>query len=93
VAARIADPNHLRFVPISADSRVVESRAPAGFRGRTFAEIDLRKRFGVFVIGVNGNGGGGPVFLPGPDDAVLDHDNLVLIGREGDLMRLREPRS
>lgn len=88
VAAHVANPNLLDFVPIGGDYQVVESRLPTAFAGRTLAEIGLRRRFGVLVIAVRRQDGQDVEFLPGADFELHSGDRLVLIGREGDLARL-----
>lgn len=88
VAAHIANPNLLDFVPIGSDYQVVESRSPASFHDRTLSEIGLRRRFGVLVIAVRRQEPEGVEFLPNADFRLKSGDVLVLIGREGDLARL-----
>jgi len=90
VAAHVANPNLLDFVPIGGDYQVIESRLPSTFDGRTLSDIGLRRRFGVFVIAVRRQEPESVEFLPDADFRLRSGDVLVLIGREGDLARLHE---
>jgi trk system potassium uptake protein TrkA len=63
---------------------------PASFYGHTLRELKIRERFGTFVIAVKELVPERFVFLPEPDFVVKPSDILVMIGREKDLVRLRE---
>ncbi len=88
VAAHIINPNLLDFVPIEEDYRVMEVSPPESFIGRTLMELNVRGRFGIFVMAVKRENGGGFVFLPGPDYRVSGGDSLVMIGKEKDLLNV-----
>jgi trk system potassium uptake protein TrkA len=88
LAAHLINPNLLDFVPLEEDYRVMDVAPPDEFYGRTLAELDLRKRFGVFVLAVKELVPMRFVFLPPPDFVIKPSDILVMIGREADLMRL-----
>ncbi|MCL6620680.1 MAG: TrkA family potassium uptake protein [Syntrophobacterales bacterium] len=88
LAAHLINPNLLDFVPLEEDYRVMDVAPPDEFYGHTLAELDLRKRFGVFVLAVKELVPMRFVFLPPPDFVIKPSDILVMIGREADLMRL-----
>lgn len=88
LAAHLINPNLLDFVPLAEDYRVMDVAPPDEFYGRTLAELDLRKRFGVFVLAVKELVPVRFVFLPPPDFVIKPSDILVMIGREADLLRL-----
>lgn len=92
MAAHIANPNLLDFVPLGGDYQAIEMKLPRSFSGHTLVELGLRSRFGVFVMSVRRPGLEQSEFLPGPDFRLLDGDVLVLIGRSGDLARVQEER-
>jgi trk system potassium uptake protein TrkA len=52
--------------------------------------LNLREKYGVFVIAVKELIPPRFVFLPGPDFVIKPSDVLVMIGREVDLLRLTE---
>lgn len=88
LAAHLINPNLLDFVPLAEDYRVMDVAPPDEFYGHTLAELELRKRFGVFVLAVKELVPVRFVFLPPPDFVIKPSDILVMIGREGDLLRL-----
>lgn len=88
LAAHLINPNLLDFVPLAEDYRVMDVAPPDEFYGHTLAELDLRKRFGVFVLAVKELVPVRFVFLPPPDFVIKPSDILVMIGRETDLLRL-----
>jgi len=88
MAARIANNNLIDFVPLEQDYRVVDVASPTSFYGHSLMDLQLRKRFGVYVIAVRRNIGKVFLFMPGPDYVVQDGDVLVMIGREQDFLNI-----
>jgi len=89
VAAQIINPNLLDFIPLAEDFEVMNVAPPDSFYGRTLQELNVREKFGVFVIAVKELIPERFEFLPGPDFVIKPSDILVLIGREADLLKLR----
>jgi len=90
VAAHIINPNLLDFVPLEADYRVMDVAPPDDFYGSSLEDLDLRKRFGVFVIAIRELVPARFVFLPAPNFVIKPSDVLVVIGREKDLTEVRD---
>jgi len=90
LALQVMNPNLLDFVPLSQDYQVIDVAAPEGFLGRSFAELEIRKRMGLLVIAVKRDNGETFEFLPGPDHVVEAQDVFVVIGREADILRLQD---
>jgi len=88
LAMQILNPHLLDFVALSCDHRLVTVRTPASFVGRSLAELALRSRFGVFVVAVKRPDGSVAVFLPGPDHVCAADEELTVIGRTEDTLRL-----
>jgi len=89
VAAQIMNPNLLDFIPLAEDFEVMNVAPPDSFYGHTLQELNVREKFGVFVIAVKELVPERFVFLPGPYFVIKPSDILVLIGREADLLKLR----
>ncbi|HZE21735.1 MAG TPA: TrkA family potassium uptake protein [Desulfobaccales bacterium] len=85
VAARIINPNLLDFVPLEADYRVIDVAPPDDFYGSSLEELNLRKRYGVFVLAIRELVPPRFVFLPEPSFVIKPSDVLVVIGRESDV--------
>jgi len=92
VAAHIINPNLLDFVPLAEDYRVMDITPPASFIGHSFIDLNLRGRFGAFVIAVKDSTAHRFHFLPGPNYQVRQGDVLVMIGREADLLKIRDEK-
>lgn len=92
LAAQLVNPNLLDFIPLEGDYRVMDVAPPDSFYGRSLVELELRKRFGVFVLAIKELVPNRFIFLPSPDFIIKPSDIMVMIGKEADLMRLREER-
>jgi trk system potassium uptake protein TrkA len=90
LAAQIINPNLLDFIPLEEDYRVMDVAPPDSFYGHTLAELDLRKQYGVFVLAIKELVPMRFLFLPGPDFVIKPSDILVMIGKEKDLIHIRE---
>jgi len=89
LARQINHPNLLDFVELSEDTSVMEIAPPSGFCGKSLLELDLRRRFGVYVIAVKEIIPGRTIVIPGPDFVVKDSDALVVVGLAGALEKLQ----
>lgn len=90
LALQILNPNLLDFIPLAKDYSVMDIAAPAAFWGRSLLRLQIRNRFGLFVIAIKRRDGETFDFLPGPDHLIVQDDVLVMIGRESDILRVRE---
>jgi trk system potassium uptake protein TrkA len=90
VAARIASPNLLDFIPLEEDYQVMQIGTPASFEGHALRELALPRRFGIYVVAVKGTVPAKFTFLPGPDFVLKGSDMVVAIGRARDLARLEK---
>jgi trk system potassium uptake protein TrkA len=73
----------VEYLPLAADSSLVEFQVPAEFLGKTLAELEIRKRYQVLVVAIKR--GEGLVIATGGDERLLAGDILVLIGKDSDL--------
>jgi trk system potassium uptake protein TrkA len=73
----------VEYLPLAADSSLVEVQVPAEFLGKTLAELEIRKRYQVLVVAIKR--GEGLVIATGGDERLVAGDILVLIGRDSDL--------
>lgn len=78
---QLLNPNLLDFVPISEDYSVMQIAPPQEFCGKSLMDLDLRRRFGIFVIAVKEMVPEQTHFLPGPDCVVQDDMVLIVIGQ------------
>lgn len=90
VAAQMVNPNLLDFIPLAEDYRVMDLASPNAFYGKSLRQLNLRKDFGVLVIAIKELVPTRFVFMPDPDFVIKPSDILVAIGKEEDILRLRE---
>ncbi|PKN25596.1 MAG: TrkA family potassium uptake protein [Deltaproteobacteria bacterium HGW-Deltaproteobacteria-22] len=89
LSRQINNPNLLDFVELSDDTSVMEIAPPDGFCGKTLLELDLRRKFNVYVIAIKEIIPGRTVVIPGPDFVVKDSDSLVVVGEVSALQKLQ----
>ena len=90
LAAQIVNPNLLDYIPLEAGYRVMDVAPPNSFYGKTLMELELRKKYGVFVLAVKELVPERFVFLPDPTFVIKPSDVLVMIGREEHLAKLQK---
>jgi trk system potassium uptake protein TrkA len=73
----------VEYLPLAADSSLVELHLPPEFVGKTLAELDIRKRYQVLVVAIKR--GDGLVIATGGDERLQGGDVLVLVGKDKDL--------
>ncbi|MBN1305924.1 MAG: TrkA family potassium uptake protein [Anaerolineales bacterium] len=78
LALEIISPNLLDHLPLGREHSVLEISVPASLAGLSLAEIDFRKRFGMYVVAVRQ--GDDIVVLPSGDYRLQSTDVLVSIG-------------
>jgi len=76
----------VEYLPLAADSSLVEVQVPAEFLGKTLAELEIRKRYQVLVVAIKR--GEGLLIATGGDERLLAGDILVLVGKDADLDRV-----
>lgn len=70
---------------LSDDAGVVEVTCPERFVGRSIGDLDIRKRFGVHVVGIRRRdgrpeGGERTVVAPPPSERFEQGDTVVVLG-------------
>ena len=85
LATQLINRNLLDFIPLSENYMVMQVTPPDWALGKTLLELDLRKRFGIFVVAVKEHVPERTAFLPGPDFVIKDSDALLIIGKKDSL--------
>ncbi len=86
-AKSLVAPNILELVELSDDYEIAEVLAPAAWCGKTLAEINVRRNYGVSVIAIRR--GEGLIASPGADEVPQKDDVLVLMGKTKDIDRIQ----
>ncbi len=100
IGRSLASPGIIEYVNLSRTHGIVDVKAPKGFEGKSLRELNLRARFGVYVIAIKRKvpkpGDGGVLNLeedfiiaPDPEEIISQGDILVLLGNLEDIEKMR----
>jgi trk system potassium uptake protein TrkA len=89
LADRMIWPNIVDFLPIDPEYSFVEIAVPESFAGKTLLDLDLRRKYSVWVVGVKDALSGKLEMFPGGDFKVGVDQLLLLIGKQKDLHALQ----
>ncbi|MCG6921154.1 MAG: TrkA family potassium uptake protein [Acidobacteriota bacterium] len=87
---RLSDVNLIDFIPLGEDHSLRQVTAPRRFLGKSLVELRLRNRFGLQVVGIRHGEKATVRVNPGPETVLQEGDVLFVLGRDGDLDRLKE---
>lgn len=73
---------------LSADTSIVKVPARKEWINKSLVDINFRGKYNVNVIAIEGEGGVDGA--PDPTKPIKDEENLVLIGKKEDLVKLRK---
>jgi trk system potassium uptake protein len=94
IAQQMADrytwPNVIDLLPIDPDYSFVDIAVPDNFVGKTLLQINLRRRFGVWVVGVKDALTGQLEMFPDGEFKLGADQMLLVVGRLADINRLRD---
>jgi trk system potassium uptake protein TrkA len=90
LADRMTWPNVLDYLPIDPEYSVAEVAMPSSLSGRTLADANLRSTIGVHVMGIKDVMKGKFEMFPDGRTTLLDDQILLVVGREGEIAKLRE---
>ena len=99
VAKRLLAPEIQEKIMLTSGHSLVEIEAKREFIGKTLMELDIRKKYGVNVIGIQKkvtkiDEEGNVVHtvqmndLPGPNDQIEEGDVLMVVGSDSDIEKL-----
>jgi trk system potassium uptake protein TrkA len=90
LADRMTWPNVVDYLPIDPEYSFVEFSIPSAIVGETLREADLRRRYGVWVVGVKDVLSGKLQIFPDADFRFGEDQLLLVVGKQADLDHLRE---
>ncbi len=90
LADRMTWPNVIDFMKIDPEYSFAEITAPMSLVGVTLRDANLRKDYGISVVGVKDALSGKLHMFPDGEFRLTDDQLLVVVGRHSDLNRLRE---
>jgi len=87
LARSLVSPTILDIMQVSDGLGVAEMIAPANWIGKTLAELNVRQRTGLSVIGVRSKSGFNS--MPGADTRIMEGDVVVMMGKEEAISRVQ----
>lgn len=86
--AHLVNGHLMDFIEFDDDFAIVKMRPPRQVQGMTLADSDIRKRFGVTVVGVKSPGKDFTYAVP--ETVVAAHDLLIVSGRPGQIEKFSQ---
>lgn len=74
------------WIALSPDYSIAESEVPKGWIGKSLRELDIRKKYGVIVVGIKQNSQ--VEVNPDPDEKLNKGMILILVGANEDLRKI-----
>ena len=89
VARSLSTPDVLDYIPMSGDYLIAEIAPLEAFVGKSLAELQLRSRYGITVIGIKELVPENFILVP-PASFVIKHsDILIVIGKRIDIQKIK----
>jgi len=89
VARSLSTPDVLDYIPMSGDYLIAEIAPLDAFVGKSLAELQLRSRYGITVIGIKELVPENFILVP-PASFVIKHsDILIVIGKRVDIQKIK----
>ena len=92
VARNLASPNILDMLSMTGGYSLNELEPPNSYIGKSLIDLDLRRKFGVFILGIKDVLTDEFVLLPPADRVIRDSDMLLMFGKTEDINRALEAR-
>jgi len=89
LADRLTWPSIIDFLPIDSDYSFVEVAMPQSLIGKLLMESDLRRQFGLWVVGVKDIMTGKLIMFPDGEFRFNEDQMLLMVGKEDDLKKFR----
>ncbi|RUM88264.1 MAG: TrkA family potassium uptake protein [Thermodesulfatator sp.] len=90
IAQKLTMPNVVDFMTMLPEFCLVEVSPPEKFLGKSLAELDLRNKYNIFVIGIRHRDSDKIELMPGADHKILEGDSIYVLTKKSDLEKLTE---
>ncbi|MBN1163055.1 MAG: TrkA family potassium uptake protein [Candidatus Krumholzibacteriota bacterium] len=89
VARSLSTPDVLDYLPMSGTYIIAEIAPIEGFVGKSLAELELRSKYNINVIGIKELIPENFVLVPQASFVIKDSDALLVLGRREDITRIQ----
>ncbi len=90
VARSLSTPDMLDYFPMSGDYLIAEIAPIEAFVGKSLAELQLRSKFNINVVGIKELVPENFLLVPSADFVIKDSDILLVIGKRNDISKLKK---
>jgi trk system potassium uptake protein TrkA len=90
IAHRVTSPNVIDYIPLGEDYGIHEVAPPESFSGKTLAQINLRREFGLQVLAIRDALTQDLEVNPAASFVIRPSHALIVLGRDRDLARIRQ---
>ncbi|SDW67122.1 trk system potassium uptake protein TrkA [Marinococcus luteus] len=88
IAQHLVSDRVIDYIELSAEYSIIEITVPASMHKKTLAQLDIRAKFGVTILGIRR--GKEVNISPTAQDRLYKEDVLIAIGHNNDLRRFEE---
>ncbi|WP_022793197.1 potassium channel family protein [Marinococcus halotolerans] len=88
IAQHLVSDRVIDYIELSAEYSIIEITAPVSMHKKTLAQLDIRAKYGVTVLGIRR--GKDVNISPTAQDRLYKEDVLIAIGHNNDLRRFEE---
>lgn len=87
LAHNIATKNVVDIFTLSSNYEIIEIITPKSWEGSTIAQLDIRKKYGLNILGINR---GEEEFIgnPSPSTDIKENDRLIILGSTSQIAKL-----
>lgn len=86
LAHNLSSKNVVDIITLSSNYDIVEMKVPESWQGKTIAQLDIRKHYGLNILGVNKDGEF--VGNPSPSMDLKPGDNLIIMGSTNEISKI-----
>lgn len=90
VARSLSSPDILDFFPMSGDYMIAEIAPLNSFVGRSLADLELRSKYNINIIGIRELVPENFVLVPGADFVIKHSDILLVTGTRNDIRKIEK---
>lgn len=90
LADRMTWPNVIDFLPIDPEYSFLEIAAPDAYAGKMLQELELRKRFNIWVVGVKDTMTGKLEMFPGGQYKLAADQVILIVGKQVDVNKISD---
>lgn len=93
VAQMLTTPNIVDFLPMMPEFCVAEVKAPTAFIGHTLGELQLRRKYNIYVLGIKNDLNGKIELMPPAEHVVRENEILIFMGRRVDAEKISQSQN